>query len=98
MTKYNVYIDDDNPLQYLISGGHFSEEKTLEILISKKVIDKSDNLAICDIDYGYGRKTTDDDMIEGVDPYPFTYQQGLENIPPGYNVKTTFVELYEPEE
>lgn len=93
--KYNIYGNDDEPLQYLISGGHFSEEKALEILLVKKIIEKSDNLAVCDVSYGFGRKTIDEDMIEGEEPYPFMWQQGTTNVPLGYKTRVTFVELYE---
>lgn len=99
MTKFSIYTSDDEPFQYLIAGGHFTKEKALNILRSKSVIEKTDNLEVSDITLGWGRKATEQDRENAMDSeLLFLYHEGNLKIPYGYNTKTTFVELIEIEE
>lgn len=93
--KYYVCSDEDDALSYCLFGGHFSEEKALKILLTKKIIDKSDNLQVMSIEYGYGKKATKKEIEEETYENEFMWQQGNTCIPENYNLRVTFVELCE---
>ena len=97
MTKYDIYLNEDDPLQYLISVGHFSKETVLKILISKKIIAKSDNLHVSEICSGWGRKSTDEDVESNYsdDGIVFLFHRGNAMIPISYKTKTTYVKMCE---
>jgi hypothetical protein len=71
LTKYVIYEDLDSPLSFIIAGGHLTEEKALQLLKKREMIDNDALLKVGEINHVMGRCVSCDDPDISTDDAEF---------------------------